>query len=326
MTTAAERPKATPMEPRHNVTGSQTQEPARVHRWPSDRRTDRYNWERARGPISAFGESKTLHAWAADERCAVNREALRTRLALGWAPERAITAARHHRPELVFTHNERTLTLRGWADQTGIKYHTLYHRITTSGMTFTEALEKGAEGADFDLPVTAFGETKTLHHWAVETRARCTVTTMRRRLAQGWNPEQAITEEPEKRSALGSGVPHHAFGMSMGLEDWGRHTQIPAGNLRHQIEQHNLTLEAALTSLGWTPGPDTLSERHLLRITPADLRPGDHVLAVNPTNEDGPHLTVRRPRTSPESSTPLHNSAADRTHPVPPTTPVPPLP
>ncbi|GGL68103.1 hypothetical protein GCM10010095_61260 [Streptomyces anthocyanicus] len=184
-----------------------------MRRWPSDRRTDRYNWELASGPISAFGESKPLRVWAADERSAVNREALRTRLALGWAPEQAITTARHERPDMVFTHNGRTLTLRGWADQTGIKYHTLYNRITKPGMSFTGALDKGAEGADFDLPVTAFGETKTLHHWAVDPRARCTVSSMRRRLTQGWNPQQAITEEPAQRSALGSGVPHHAFGM-----------------------------------------------------------------------------------------------------------------
>ncbi|MFK0121148.1 hypothetical protein [Streptomyces sp. NPDC090994] len=295
------------------MTDPDTEKRNRRRRWPKDRRTDRYNWELARGPISAFGESKPLTAWAADERCAVGREALRTRLALGWDPADAITRARHEKPDMAFTYNERTLTLRGWAEQTGIKYHTLYNRIMKSGMSFTDALEKGAEGADFALPVTAFGETKTLHHWAVDPRARCVVTTMRRRLAQGWGPEQAITEEPQSRSTLGTGVPHHAFGMSMGLEDWGRHTQIPAGNLRYQMEQYDLPLEAALTSLGWTPNTDAPAEHSLVRITAAELRSGDHILSTDPTAEGGPFLTVRRRSTIPAPPTAPHGPAHSRT-------------
>jgi hypothetical protein len=273
-------------------------------RRPKDQRADRYNWELARGPIKAFGESKPLAAWAADERCAVGREALRTRLALGWDPEQAITRQRHEKPDMTFTYNERTLTLRGWADQTGIKYHTLYNRITKSGMAFAQALEKGAEGPDFTIPVTAFGETKSLHHWAVDPRARCAVTTLRRRLALGWSPEQAITEEPQHRSTLGTGTPHHAFGMRMGLEDWGRHTQIPAGTIRYQMERHNLPLEAALTSLGWTPQTDAPIEHHLLRITAAELRAGDHILGTEKTAEGEMVLTVRRPSTLPAPRTP----------------------
>lgn len=66
---------------------------------------------------------------------------------------------RYEQPNPTFIHHERTLTHRGWAEQTGIKYHTLYGRITKSGMPFAVALEKGADGPDFDMPVTAFEET-----------------------------------------------------------------------------------------------------------------------------------------------------------------------
>ncbi|MFE5958061.1 MULTISPECIES: hypothetical protein [Streptomyces] len=261
-------------------------------RRPERPRTDRYRWELARGQIAAFGESKTLREWAADERCAITREALRTRLALGWKPADAITTPRHDKPDLTYTHAGRVLSLRGWAEQSGINYSTLYKRLKK--MTFADALEKGAEGPHFTLPVTAFGETKPLTHWAVDPRAGCAYETIRRRLAQGWDAEQAITEEPQQRSRLGAGVPYRAFGLSMGLEDWARHTQVPAGHLRHQISQYDLPLEAALTSLGWTPHAEVRAEHDLIRITAADLRPGDHVIGTENAGTDRQILTVRR--------------------------------
>lgn len=289
-------------------------------------RTDRYNWELARGRITALGESKTLRAWAADERCAVTREALRTRLALGWEPAAAITTPRHDKPDMQFTYAERTLSLRGWADQSGIGYHTLYNRIKKSGMTFAEALEKGGDGPHFTLPITAFGETKPLSHWAVDHRANSSYTTIRRRLAEGWDPEQAITEEPHQRSTLGTGVPHRAFGLSMGLEDWARHTQIPAGHLRHRIDQYGLPLEAALTSLGWTPHSGALAEHDLLRIPAAQLQPGDYILGVEQTGAAQQFVTVRRSGTSaaPPNAAPHRTRRPQRASTA--TTPTPPLP
>ncbi|MBZ3904408.1 hypothetical protein [Streptomyces griseiscabiei] len=214
---------------------------------------------------------------------------------------------------MTFTHAGRTLSLRGWADQSGIAYHTLYGRIKRSGMTFGEALSKGGDGPHFTLHVTAFGETKPLSHWAVDARAACAYATLRRRLLQGWDPEQAITQEPHERSTLGTGLPHRAFGLSMGLEDWARHTQIPAGDLRHRIHQHQLPLEAVLTSLGWTPHPEEHPEPDLLRITTAQLQPGDHILGVEPHGTSGQFLTIRRSHTSPAPPDP----APGRTPPSP---------
>ncbi|MFJ6898123.1 hypothetical protein [Streptomyces hokutonensis] len=282
-------------------------------------RRDRYDWERARGPIPAFGENKTLGEWAADSRCAVKREALRTRLALGWDTEDAITRKRHDKPTLEHTYQGRTLTLRGWAEQSGIKYHTLYNRLAKAHMSFEEALLKGAEGPHFTLAVTAFGETKPLSHWAVDPRAGCVSTTMRRRLAQGWDPEQAISEEPSNRSRLGSGVPHRAFGLSMGLEDWARHTQIPVGALRHTMDQYGLPLDTTLRALGWTPHPRVGELHDLVEIPAADLRAGDRILGT--TTRDGQDLllTVRRA----PSDTPIRTQRSAPPRPAPPATPPP---
>ncbi len=40
--------------------------------------------------LTAFGETKTLSAWAADSRCSISAQSLRSRLRVGWVPERAV--------------------------------------------------------------------------------------------------------------------------------------------------------------------------------------------------------------------------------------------
>ncbi|WP_280313965.1 hypothetical protein [Nocardia wallacei] len=265
-------------------------------------RGDRYDWERARGMIVAFGQRKTLAEWSKDPRCVVKREALRTRLAIGWKAEDALTRPKHERPTMEFTHEGRTMTLLGWAKHSGIKYKTLYRRITTGGMTFADALAKGPEGAHFLIPVTAFGETKPMYQWAYDARAQCSVDTLRRRLREGWDPEQAITHEPRSRSTLGTGVPFTAFGQRRGLQDWARLTHIPAEVIRQRMVGHDLTLEAALHSLGWTPHDTDHTAAELIQIDAEHLQPGDTIMAVT-TTPGHRRFTVRRiaiPASDPE--------------------------
>lgn len=270
---------------------------------PRDTREDRYDWEKARGTIIAFGQHKTLTEWAKDSRCVVSRETVRTRLALGWEPEDAITRAKHDKPPLEFTYNGRTLTLRGWAEQSAIKYHTLYRRITRRGMSLADALAEGPDGSLLRLPVTAFGETKPLYLWGVDARANCSTTTLRKRLREGWEPEQAITQEPDNRTVLGTGVPVSAFGDRMGLEDWARRTHIPSSVLRHWMEHHDLTLEATLRSFGWTPHHPHATKLDLLQVSAEELRPGDTITAVVQDSDSGcVWFTVRRIGLTPISS------------------------
>ncbi|MFI7189957.1 hypothetical protein ACIBQ0_09500 [Nocardia nova] len=227
----------------------------------------------------------------------VTRESVRTRLALGWEPEDAIGRAKHDKPPLEFTHNGRTLSLRGWAEQAGIKYHTLYRRITKGHMTFADALAMGPDGPRLRLPITAFGETKPMYMWGVDARANCCTTTLRKRLLAGWEPEQAITEEPDNRTLLGTGVPVSAFGDRMGLEDWARRTHIPACVLQQRMDNHDLTLEETLRSFGWVPLPayEDSTSVDLLEISAAELRPGDTIAAITAdTGSHGLRFTVRR--------------------------------
>ncbi|WP_446038091.1 hypothetical protein [Streptomyces sp. SID1121] len=169
-------------------------------------RVSRHNWELARGPIDAFGESKTVAQWAKDPRCPVKPGTLRGRLALGWDPEDAITRRNKEEPPLRFTHFERSLTLHGWAEQSGVSAQSLYSRVFIDGMRFKDALLQGPDEPAYAIPLSAFGETKPVHRWALDPRTSCTAPTLLRRVQANWPPEQAITQPPERRTTPAAGT------------------------------------------------------------------------------------------------------------------------
>ncbi|MFG2996565.1 hypothetical protein [Streptomyces sp. NPDC048340] len=280
-----------------------------------DHRIGRYDWEKARGPIHAFGESKNLVAWAGDPRCQVRAETLRTRLAVGWKPEDAIARPKHEQAVLEYTHSGRTLTLRGWADQSGIKYHTLYSRIRSYGMTFEEALDKGADGPHFAIAVTAFGKTQPLYRWGVDPRAAVTATTIRKRILAGWNPQQAITEPPDIRSTLDSGIPYDAFGKRMSLPAWARLSGIPSEVINQRINGHSLTLEAALHSLGWTPPQHTPAATDRTTVPLGQLQIGDLLVSIDTERQIA---TVDRPSAAGPTALPVLRSPSAATRPTAP--------
>lgn len=125
--------------------------------------------------------------------------------------------------------------------------------------------------AHFALAVTAFGDTKPLSHWAIDPgrpvrTPRSTGTCPR----DGTHRGDRRTTGP--RSTLGTGVPHHAFGSSMGLEDWARLTQIPAGYLRHRIEQYGRPskhplLSASTSTRNPRTSPTTIAAANSFRPT-----------------------------------------------------------
>ncbi|MGW6742859.1 hypothetical protein ACWGDX_19405 [Streptomyces sp. NPDC055025] len=190
----------------------------------------RHHWELAKGDIEAFGESKTLSSWAQDPRCPVTKATLRGRLALGWDPEDAITRGKNQEPPLQFTHFDRSLTLRGWAEQSGIPYQTLYTRVFTDGIRFRDALLQGPDDPNYAIPVTAFGETRPLHRWALDSRTNCTAATLRRRIEANWPAESAITEKPAPATAPGmAGAGRGTVGVRASEP---RTLQIDAGQLQ----------------------------------------------------------------------------------------------
>ena len=249
-------------------------------------REDRYDWERARLPITAFGETKSLAQWAKDQRCQVSREALRSRIALGWETERAVTAVKHDQTLAPVTYNGRTLTLRGWADLTGIRYGTLRRRIV-DGMKFGEAVAAGSHQKAPVVPITAWGETKAVSRWAVDERANVGVTAINARMAAGWTAEQAISEPPAVDTSKG-GMSYTACGRTMSASAWARTSGHPETQLRYRLDA-GTTMEVALQSLGWLP-PWEADPHQILRVNAADLLPGDLVVALSAPS----HVTVRR--------------------------------
>ncbi|MFF3566858.1 hypothetical protein ACFYXQ_03655 [Nocardia jiangxiensis] len=162
-------------------------------------------------------------------------------------------------------------------------------------MTLAQALDKGPDGPNFRVDVTAFGETKPISHWAVDDRANCGAGTLRKRLRDGWDPEQAITAEVQVDGRRGTGVPYTAFGMRMSLQDWARRAHIPGTIIKSRMDHHGLTLEAALRSLGWVPHPQEHIALDLLQIRAEDLQPGDNIIArIQDTGSGQPCFTVRR--------------------------------
>lgn len=262
---------------------------------PTGRRDpNKYDWEKARGLIEAFGERKSLTAWADDPRCPVSRETLRTRLAMGWPPERAITASKHDQPLPKFTYQGRTFTLRGWAKHTGIPYDRLYARLYISKMTFEQAITKNTEDGDYSVLVTAFSETKPVYLWAVDPRAKATSATILKRVRAGWNPQLAITEEPEHRPNLGKGRRHEAFGKHLSIPEWARLSHIGEQTIRNYMARYHTSLEDVLRASGWLP--DWVDSDHAeIEVDPTDLQPGDLVLAVT-LGPRGTRVAVRRHR------------------------------
>lgn len=255
---------------------------------------DRYDWNLARGDLVAFGETKTLSEWAKDPRCVVSRESVRTRLALGWDVERALTARKHDKTLGSFEYAGQSKTLAEWADFFGLKYHTLYRRIVTDKLSFEAAIEKGLE--DNVRLVTAFGETKPVHHWAVDPRAKATGVTIIRRLNAGWNPRLAITEEPDNRSTLGQGTVYEAFGKRMSIPDWARLSGVPESKIRQRMQRVQCTVEQALLFYDWYP--DWLDRYLTVEVDIDQLESGDVVMAVNHSTAK---VTVRRDRLQEEA-------------------------
>lgn len=61
----------------------------------------------------------------------------------------------------VVTYNGKTMVLKDWSKELGIKYTTLYQRIYRSGLSFEEAIQKDP----FKKLITIGEESKTLKQW-----------------------------------------------------------------------------------------------------------------------------------------------------------------
>lgn len=162
--------------------------------------------------FAAFGESKILSEWARDPRCAVKPMTLRHRMNSGkWTLESALTTAADPRsgPHAGAAANKakgepvrqriRELVADGapsikvLAAAIGRSEAVIHHHITVMPDAQEIRAQMQANRAPRGPAITAFGETKTLGQWIADPRCSVSRNTLRKRVADGWRPEDAIT-------------------------------------------------------------------------------------------------------------------------------------
>ncbi|MBX9625187.1 MAG: hypothetical protein K2X82_15375 [Gemmataceae bacterium] len=173
----------------------------------------------------AFGERKPLSAWGGDPRCPVSRQGLYYRVhVLGMSVEQAFAWSRFDpsRPSAVVDpvgnvtgldpgrRGFRAATIRAWGEDKTAREWAGDPRAVVAAPLIAQRVKKGvpAELAIVTPPfvrlgnpygqVTAWGETKNLSGWEADPRARVCAEIIRKRLAAGLRPEDAIGLPPHK--------------------------------------------------------------------------------------------------------------------------------
>lgn len=85
-----------------------------------------------------------------------------------------------------FEYDGKTMVLKDWARELGIKYTTLYQRIYRSGLQFNAAISSDP----FDRLVEINNETKTVTEWCMQLGRK--TQTVVNRIHDGWDRKSAI--------------------------------------------------------------------------------------------------------------------------------------
>lgn len=144
---------------------------------------------------------------------------------------------------LFYTHAGKTLTLRQWAEQSGINYITLYHRIRKRHMSLDRALNPDRlPGGKKPKRYTHAGKTLTLHQWAEHLGVRYAL--LRRRLASGVPAEQALTAD--RLSPRLNTKTHTVNGITKTLPEWAEHLGITYSALMQRLTRYTLAEAIAI--------------------------------------------------------------------------------
>ena len=170
-------------------------------------------------PVTAFGETKTLLAWAHDSRCVIGERGLLTRLQQGWLPEEALTIPGYHDDQRTLVAFGERKTLADWLQDARCRANArvVRHRLR-EGWEAERALTMPG-GFNHNGHYTAFGETKTVAGWSADERCRVPHIVLLQRLRRGWPLEQSLATIPHhstRRTAL------TAFGETKSLAAWVR--------------------------------------------------------------------------------------------------------
>jgi hypothetical protein len=199
-------------------------------------------------PLTVFGETKSMAAWARDARCVVSVVAVFMRLKQGWTLEDALTIPRWHRVKR--THNPPTSFAETKSMADGINDSrcqvpppTLAARVQ-QGWTVDDALTRSrGKGQRTGHLLTAFGETKCQTEWLRDPRCRVGRNTLLQRLKHGVPLEDALSLPAERAAHLQT-----AFGETKSLFAWARDPRcvVSPSGLQRRLRK-GWTMEAALT-------------------------------------------------------------------------------
>lgn len=203
--------------------------------------------------VTAFGETQSVAAWAADARCQVSRTLLMQRLRKGWSPENALgTPLRHSTKRTAYTAFGETKSLAAWVRDVRcvVAEATVFERLAR-GWTPVDAITTLPLPPPHGMALTAEGETRTMSAWLADPRCRVTRKALNLRLAKGWTVTEALLTPPGARR----GHQLTAFGITQSLQAWAR-------DLRCVVS--SATLSARLTA-GW-PMEDALTTAPFQRL------------------------------------------------------------
>lgn len=135
-------------------------------------------------------------------------------------------------------------TLKAWADEYGVKYTTLRHRVKVQGWELPKALALAPRAEQAEL--TMWGRTQPITAWAEELAI--SAATIRKRLAKGMTTRRALLEPLPEDEAI-----YSMDGQAKTLIDWAAGSDAPLPVVRKRLAD-GWSLYKALT-WPWTPAP-----------------------------------------------------------------------
>lgn len=146
----------------------------------------------------------------------------------------------------VFAYAGKVLTIKQWAQETGISERSIRNRLWRGA-----SIERAMTDADLRKSksplITHNGETKSLRSWAKQ--AGISPQLLRHRLAKGMPLDDAL-ETVDHRKDGRNLIAHN--GETLGVHEWAKRTGIPAATITSRIHR------------GWSPA-DALTIRPLTR-------------------------------------------------------------
>lgn len=242
----------------------------------------------------AFGERKTLVAWAEDPRAQVSRTGLRQRLAKGQTLEEALSGVRLRDPDFgpKEAFGESRLLVEWAADpRFDVSYQAIVARLAR-GMTLAEALTTVVPCPNL-ATYEAFGEHKTLVAWAADDRSLPSkASTLFSRIhKQGMTVEEALSRPYPPLYA--------AFGEDKTLAEWIVDPRCPleqVSTLHWRIHKQGMPVEQAIErpTSEWPSYAETrlaaflaeegvrfiANDRQVIRPRELDLYLPDHGIAI----------------------------------------------